>query len=307
MSASIFIDNKYTRIYYKIVNRAQQRVKPEGYLEKHHIIPQSFFKSKNKTGWLSGDPNAKKNCVFLTAKEHYICHLLLIKMTEGRAYYKMAHAMMRLANGLSTRQYVSCTRYESVKKLFSEAKKGRPCSPETREKIRQGNLKRPPTSDETRKKLSAAAKRRKGFTEEGRRRVSEAGKNRIVTEEMKENLREARKRQVERQGDTMTVEARKKLSQAAKGRKLPRDHVEKIAQANKGKTRSDEFRKAVSERMTGHVKSEETLQKLSLAAKGKPQRVVTCPHCEKSGGISVMKRWHFDNCEATESKNKYNR
>ena len=24
---------------------------------------------------------------------------------------------------------------------------------------------------------------------------------------------------------------------------------------------------------------------------------ISCPHCEKSGGISIMKRWHFDNCK----------
>ena len=25
--------------------------------------------------------------------------------------------------------------------------------------------------------------------------------------------------------------------------------------------------------------------------------VVTCPHCDKSGGIRAMKRWHFGNCK----------
>lgn len=32
------------------------------------------------------------------------------------------------------------------------------------------------------------------------------------------------------------------------------------------------------------------------AKKRKPKEVVTCPHCGKSGGISVMSRHHFDNC-----------
>jgi len=299
-SAMIFIENKYSRVYYSIIARAKNRQIPNTYTEKHHIIPRS----------LNGD-NSNSNTVILTAREHLICHWLLPKMTEGKAKRSMAHALrMMLAkhpDGRHDDRYIPKPKiYELIKKAANKSAKGRPCSPETREKIRQGNLNRLPITEETREKLSAAAKRRKGFTEEGRRRVSEAGKKRVVTEEMKDNLREARKRQVERQGGTMTAEARKKLSQAAKGRKLSKKHVEKIASANKGKTRSEEFRKAVSDRMTGHVKSEETLQKLSLAAKGKPQRVVTCPHCEKSGGISVMKRWHFDNCKATESENKYN-
>jgi hypothetical protein len=36
----IFIDNKYTRWYYNIVNNAKSRI-PTGYTEKHHIIPKS--------------------------------------------------------------------------------------------------------------------------------------------------------------------------------------------------------------------------------------------------------------------------
>lgn len=29
-----------------------------------------------------------------------------------------------------------------------------------------------------------------------------------------------------------------------------------------------------------------------------PQKLITCPHCKKTGGISNMKRYHFDNCSA---------
>lgn len=29
----------------------------------------------------------------------------------------------------------------------------------------------------------------------------------------------------------------------------------------------------------------------------KPRAIVDCPHCNKSGNISQMKRWHFDNCK----------
>jgi hypothetical protein len=31
--------------------------------------------------------------------------------------------------------------------------------------------------------------------------------------------------------------------------------------------------------------------------KGDKQKVIICPYCEKSGGISNMKRWHFENCK----------
>jgi len=45
---------------------------------------------------------------------------------------------------------------------------------------------------------------------------------------------------------------------------------------------------------------------MSNSLKGKntgKQRVITCPYCNKTGGISNMKRYHFDNCKY---KNNYN-
>lgn len=82
----IFIQNKYTRIYYSIINRAQSRILPkETYTEKHHIIPKSL-----------GGSNAKDNLVVLTAREHFICHWLLTKMTESLAKSKMHLALMKM-------------------------------------------------------------------------------------------------------------------------------------------------------------------------------------------------------------------
>lgn len=42
--------------------------------------------------------------------------------------------------------------------------------------------------------------------------------------------------------------------------------------------------------------SEESKQKMR-----KPKEKVKCPHCDKTGGISQMKRWHFDNCKHRET------
>lgn len=255
----IFIDNKYTRIYYDIIDRAKSRTLPlETYTEKHHVIPRSI-----------GGNNSKNNIVTLTAREHFICHWLLPKMTYGKSRRSMSHAlrmMLAASPGRQDERYIpKPKKYELVKKLANEASKGRPCSPETREKIRQGNLKRPPRTEETRQKLSEAARRRKGFTPEGRARVVEASKNRIYTEEQRERARQARAEQVKRQGTTMTDEARAKLSIAAKGRKLSQAHKEKIAAAHRGKPKKSQAR-------------------------------VVCPHCGKSVAINASKRYHFDRC-----------
>ena len=65
-----------------IIDRAKSRtLLANEYYEKHHIIPKSL-----------GGTNEKENLVSLTAREHFICHLLLLKITEGKNYYKMVNA-----------------------------------------------------------------------------------------------------------------------------------------------------------------------------------------------------------------------
>jgi hypothetical protein len=75
------LTNKYSKLYYKITSNAKQRI-AVGYTELHHIVPQSL-----------GGNNDKENLVNLTAREHFICHWLLIKMTEGEDRSKMLYAL----------------------------------------------------------------------------------------------------------------------------------------------------------------------------------------------------------------------
>ena len=63
----MFVENKYFKYYYNIINGAKSRT-ISGHTETHHIIPRSM-----------GGLNNKENLVDLTAKEHFICHLLLNK------------------------------------------------------------------------------------------------------------------------------------------------------------------------------------------------------------------------------------
>jgi len=35
----------------------------------------------------------------------------------------------------------------------------------------------------------------------------------------------------------------------------------------------------------------------TISQKTNKQPIITCPHCHKQGGSGVMKRWHFDNCK----------
>jgi hypothetical protein len=114
----MYLTNKYTRWYYNIIKRAQTRI-ITGYTKKHHIIPRS----------LGGD-NADSNLVKLTAKEHFVCHLLLTKMTEGKAKRSMCYASWQMTNvnGRTTRERYTPTAkmYELIKKQLSDSYKGVP-------------------------------------------------------------------------------------------------------------------------------------------------------------------------------------
>jgi len=107
----LFIDNKYSRWYNTIIKRAQTRT-ITGYVEKHHIIPKSL-----------GGSNAKSNIVSLTAKEHFICHMLLPKMVEQQYRKKMIHAwwaMSTLQKSCQERYKINASTYSIVRNSYSK-------------------------------------------------------------------------------------------------------------------------------------------------------------------------------------------
>jgi NUMOD3 motif/HNH endonuclease len=111
----MYLQNKYTRWYYNIVRRAQSRTLPaDVYLEKHHIIPKSI-----------GGDDTKNNLVSLTGKEHFVCHLLLVKMTSGLHKRSMAYAAWKMTHIDDRPRYTPCSRtYAYLKKQLSESYKG---------------------------------------------------------------------------------------------------------------------------------------------------------------------------------------
>jgi len=116
------LTNKYSKTYFAITSNAKQRI-TEGYTELHHIIPQSM-----------GGSNDKDNLVELTAREHFICHWLLIKMTEGKDRSKMLYALngMKAENRYQQRYNTKITArvYETYRiehaENHSNTMKGRP-------------------------------------------------------------------------------------------------------------------------------------------------------------------------------------
>ena len=154
----MYLQNKYTTWYYSNINHAISRTL-QGYTEKHHIIPKSL-----------GGTNCLSNLVILTAREHYICHLLLTKMTIGDARFKMSYAlmMMSIGNRYNQRYNLNNRQYEYARNLLSSLKTGRKNGPS-------------PMRGRSRPIISDALKGRKQseehiFNSVNARRISQQGK-----------------------------------------------------------------------------------------------------------------------------------
>jgi hypothetical protein len=117
----------YQKIYNQIIERAKNR-QLEGYKEKHHILPKCL-----------GGSNDKENLVELTAREHFLCHMLLCEIYPNEN--KLKHALFLMAIGkqkIKEKTYIINSRiYERLKFEYSQMLTGKKQSKETREKKSQ--------------------------------------------------------------------------------------------------------------------------------------------------------------------------
>lgn len=135
---------------FAIIDNAKNR-KLDCYSERHHIIPKSMQGTN--------DPS---NLIRLTAKEHFVVHCLLIRMTSGKDRNKMLYALRSMCMKNGRPRYVSrlfAMHREQFSKAISETKKGQPAH--------NKGKKAPPVSDVTRQRISAAnkGKGRKNWTD----------------------------------------------------------------------------------------------------------------------------------------------
>jgi hypothetical protein len=179
-----FLPNKYTAWYVAIVDRAlsEGRKKGQGvYYERHHIVPR----------FMGGEDAG--NTVLLTAKEHFIAHLLLTKMLDGQWKTSAAFALAKMAFQDSNQQNRYNARTfavvrELVGRAFSEIKAGstpwcKGLTVETSETLRRAAEKRKKTlaqnpyraTDETKAKISVSSRRpRKPLSDDHKAKLSAA-------------------------------------------------------------------------------------------------------------------------------------
>ena len=136
----MFIENKYKTWHDNIIANGKNRVL-DCYKEKHHILPRCL-----------GGKDNKENLVELTAKEHFMVHMLLCKFTVSLARRSMLYAFKAMSYYKKDgRNYKIHSRVAS--KLRSELK----FSKEHIENLRKSHLGKK-FSNETKRKMALVHK-----------------------------------------------------------------------------------------------------------------------------------------------------
>ena len=211
--------NKYYNWYCHIIESAQKRNNIDGYSELHHITPKSL-----------GGSDHPSNLVYLTAREHYIAHRLLVKCLTGKAKAKMVLAWNLMINGHAKKYYrVSSRQYQLLKEQYGEA-------------IRQMRIGSH-HSQETKQKISNSNKGKK-ISEQAKKIISAKNKGRHIGKKMPKSHGE-------------------KISKALLGHKKTKEWIDKInknpikimktAEKHRGMKRSDESRKRMSDAAKGRT------------------------------------------------------
>lgn len=184
----------YQKIHDQIIERAKTR-QLEGYKERHHIVPRCM-----------GGTDSADNLVDLTAREHFIIHKLLCELYPEQR--KLLYAYWMMCNMKSTTQHrnykVTNREYERARLLFSSIHSKRIVSDETRDKLKQSRLNKAidyksfdyKHSAERREKIrqSKLGKKRSPISDEQKAKMSLKLKGRVLSEEHKKKISEARRR-----------------------------------------------------------------------------------------------------------------
>lgn len=114
----MFLENKYSRWYFSLMEKAKTRTL-KGYIEKHHVLPHSM-----------GGERKAYNLVKLTAREHFIAHCLLARCVTQPYVSKMWNAVWMMRVNPSTQQrYVNSRQIElariEVAKFISKLHTGK--------------------------------------------------------------------------------------------------------------------------------------------------------------------------------------
>lgn len=230
----------YQCVYNNLIAKRGSVSKPKSYSERHHIVPKCL-----------GGADEENNLIHLSAKAHYIAHLLLAKLYGGKlwsAVYLMGSVKGRFNSRLYTiakADVISRKKLQVIspahKKALSDSWSTRVVSQETKDKI--GNAHRGRT-------LSLEHALRIGESNRGKKRSPEV----------------CAKISMINTGRKQSAESIAKTRAGTLGKKRNPEQIERIKEAQKNRSPiSEETRKKMSDAKRGRKLSDETKTKMSKA------------------------------------------
>ncbi|AUM58670.1 putative homing endonuclease [Plesiomonas phage phiP4-7] len=272
----------YQAIYSDLIAKRKSK-KPRGYSEKHHIIPRCL-----------GGSDDRNNLVMLTAREHFIAHRLLAKVHGGRlwaAVAMMSRAKTKSANGVA----VTSRTYEIAKRKDAEWRSefyrgannpwyGKAPSNETLDKMRKPRINKENLYGRKIPHIGWVV----GMVNSYNPRAVSVNFDVMNTIHDSVGIFQS----VNCRGNRMTI---KRNGLARLGRYFRAMTIERtdISGANNPNYGNGQAISGCKNPMWGKEHKQSTKDKIAEKAK----RRITCPHCGKTGSISNMHRWHFDNCK----------
>lgn len=265
----------YTAIYNNLIDRSTNRVKTKGtYYENHHITPKCM-----------GGCNADNNMVFLLPEEHFLAHLLLVKM------YPTHHKLWYAANMMKSR-VKSNKEYGWLKRRYSKINSlDRMGKPRTRESIEK-------------QRATILHKMEMGYhhpnygkplSDEHKQNISTANMNKTVPIIARSSREGYRLRYGEEDGDVRYNEACTRKDSMSMNAFIRRHGYVDGVTLYEQRQQLMRSRTKENNPFFGKMHSDATKAKLKEAAKSRPS--IKCPHCDKVGSAPLMKRWHFDRCK----------
>lgn len=213
------------------MKRARERCSIDGYVERHHIKPKALFPE------LRDNPD---NIVMLTAREHFVAHLLLAKIYGG--VMSFAAQSMSLHGRYGSRQY-EWLREESALYLSS-----------TRQGAGNPMFGRKQTPEHVAKSLA------------GRRRSWGDSPSPLKGRAISQQHRERISAHQQEHGNYW------------KGKKMPPEVVERMRARMVERMKDPEVRRHLSEINTGKVVSDDVRAKISAATRGIPRPLRSDEH-----------------------------
>ena len=100
----------YSLAYQRLIAKARERVCPEGYVERHHVLPRAL-----------GGSDDSSNIVALTSREHFIAHALLARIHGGI----MWQALIIMKKGKNFDRYINARIFAAAREKAAKAREGR--------------------------------------------------------------------------------------------------------------------------------------------------------------------------------------